>query len=682
VNRRDLIKSAMMLGAWLTGRGRSVGAAEPGQSDARPVVGAAARPAAASAQAGSQPAPARPDADYVVVGSGAGGGTVAARLAERGFRVLLLEAGGDPRRLQGGDAQDPSGNRLPDDYDVPVFHPQSTENEAIKWDFFVRHYADQARQTRDPKYVATWNNKAVDGVWYPRAGTLGGCTAHNAMILVYPHDADWDYIAELTGDRSWRAPGMRKYFERLETCHHRPFDRFLSLFGINPSRHGWHGWLHTEKAVPTSALKDRDLIRVLLDSVHTAFKDAGEPLEQIKSLFETKSDPNDWRSVRDSAVGVRYTPLTTRNHQRMGTRERLLETQAKHPDRLRIETDALATRVIFDDRQRAIGVEYQKGARLYRAHARPSEAGGETRRAMAAREVILAGGAFNTPQLLMLSGVGPAATLNRLGIPVRVDLPGVGKNLQDRYEVGVVNRMNFNAWNVLDGVTFSRGDAAYKDWADHRDGVYTTNGAVLAVIKRSASQRPLPDLFCFGLLGLFKGYVPGYSAEFARNLNVLTWAVLKAHTNNTAGEVTLRSADPRDTPVINFKYFDESNDASGQDLDSVVEGIKFVRKLAAPLKQQGLIAAEELPGEAVQSDDQLKQFARDHAWGHHASCTCPIGTRENGGVLTSDFRVHGTTGLRVVDASVFPRIPGFFIVSAVYMIAEKAADVIEAAGAR
>ena len=92
-----------------------------------------------------------------------------------------------------------------------------------------------------------------------------------------------------------------------------------------------------------------------------------------------------------------------------------------------------------------------------------------------------------------------------------------------------------------------------------------------------------------------------------------------------------------------------------------------------------MIKREELPGDGVQSDADLKQFARDHAWGHHASCTCPFGSRENGGVLTSDFRVHGTTGLRVVDASVFPRIPGFFIVSAVYMVGEKAADVIEAA---
>jgi choline dehydrogenase-like flavoprotein len=99
------------------------------------------------------------------------------------------------------------------------------------------------------------------------------------------------------------------------------------------------------------------------------------------------------------------------------------------------------------------------------------------------------------------------------------------------------------------------------------------------------------------------------------------------------------------------------------------------------LKAEGLIVEEELPGEGVQSDEELRDFVRNSAWGHHASCTCPIGPKESGGVLSSDFRVHGTQGLRVVDASVFPKIPGFFIVSAVYMIGEKAADVI-LAGAR
>jgi choline dehydrogenase-like flavoprotein len=126
------------------------------------------------------------DADYIVVGSGAGGGTVAARLAESGFSVLLLEAGGDPRKLIGSTPQTPGVNSLPDDYDVPAFHALSTENDALRWDFFVRHCANQATRERDPKYRATVDGQAVSGVLCPRAGTLGGCTAHNAMILIYP----------------------------------------------------------------------------------------------------------------------------------------------------------------------------------------------------------------------------------------------------------------------------------------------------------------------------------------------------------------------------------------------------------------------------------------------------------------------------------------------------------------
>jgi choline dehydrogenase-like flavoprotein len=613
--------------------------------------------------------------EYVVVGSGAGGGTVAARLAEAGRRVLLLEAGGDPAQLSGGDSAYPDEERLPEDYRVPAFHPFASENQAMRWDFFVRHYGDSERQRRDPAYRETFDGKQVDGVLYPRAGTLGGCTAHNAMIMVYPHNSDWDAIAELTGDATWKAERMRGYFQRLENCHHRlAIYRWLAKIGIDPTRHGFKGWLRTEKAIPEEVLGDEDLVRVIAKSAIEAFDEVGQPIGRIKWAIESQLDPNDWRLVRDNAVGLRYPPLTTQRHARMGTRERVLDVARRYPERLTIELDALATRVVFDDQQRATGVEYIKGTRQYGAFQPPNADTGDVRQAVASREVVLAGGAFNTPQLLMLSGIGPKDHLAEHGIDARVDLPGVGTNLQDRYEVGVVSRMKGD-WEVLKGARFAEGDPQYREWDRQRQGVYTTNGAVLAVIKRSRPERPLPDLFCFALLGNFRGYFPGYSKLFASERhNYLTWAVLKAHTENRAGVVRLRSADPRDTPHIDFRYFDEGSDSAGKDLDSVVDGVKFVRTLAH--RYRHLVEEEELPGKDVRSDDEIRQFVKDRAWGHHASCTCPIGARDKGGVVDSRFRVHGTQGLRIVDASVFPRIPGFFIVSAIYMIGEKAADVM------
>ena len=165
-----------------------------------------------------------------------------------------------------------------------------------------------------------------------------------------------------------------------------------------------------------------------------------------------------------------------------------------------------------------------------------------------------------------------------------------------------------------------------------------------------------------------------------QKLNYLTWAVLKAHTNNRAGVVQLKSTDPLERPYINFKYFAEGTPDKDEDLESVVEGVKFVRELAKPLIDTGIIVEEEAPGPAIATDEQIRDFVRYQSWGHHASCTCAIGADgDRNAVLDTNFNVRGAKGLRVVDASVFPRIPGIFIVSAVYMIGEKAADAILAA---
>ncbi len=619
-----------------------------------------------------QSGPAAPEWEYVVVGSGAGGGTVAARLAELGHTVFLLEAGGDPALITGGDPLHPDRNTFPEDYEVPAFHASSTENEATKWDFFVRHYAATERQKQDPKYYENYEGHRVDGVLYPRAGALGGCTTHNAMILMYPQNADWEHIANETGDDSWKPEHMRGYFEKMENCHYRPIERFFQkVTHLNLTRHGFGGWLHTEKGAPfETAIQDQPLLKTLLHAIQTTIRETPNAgLELLRDL-ETQLDPNDWAAVKANLQGIHYTPLTTQHHARTGTRERLLDVRRRFPERLHIEFDALATRVIVNGQKRATGVEYRSGSRLYRPHGQPGDRGAP-RTVVASREVILCGGAFNTPQLLMLSGIGPQSQLNRWGIPPVKVLEGVGRNLQDRYEVGVVHRMK-QSFQALAGATFTKGDGPYEQWRKHRKGIYESNGALLGVTRQSANA-PAPDLFCFGLVGNFHGYYPGYSKLAATQHDQLTWAILKAHTENRGGEVTLRSADPLVSPDVNFHYFEEGTDKAGADLDAVVEGIRFVRRLTAGLE---VIKSEEMPGSAVQTDDELKEYVRNNAWGHHASCTCRIGKESDNGVLDSRFRVHGVAGLRVVDASIFPRIPGFFIVSAIYIAAEKAADVI------
>ena len=194
--------------------------------------------------------------DFVVVGSGAGGGPVAVNLAKAGYSVLILEAGGEEE---------------PPEYKVPAFHSLSTEHRALAWKFYVQHYTNPGMQRRDKRNFL--DNETVDGVkrtgiFYPRAGTLGGCTAHHAMIFIAPHNSDWNYIAKVTGDKSWKAKFMRKYFQRVERCEYmrRPW-----LHALNWARHGYDGWLPTTMADPGLLMRDSVLLRLVIAAVQTCF---------------------------------------------------------------------------------------------------------------------------------------------------------------------------------------------------------------------------------------------------------------------------------------------------------------------------------------------------------------------------------------------------------------------------
>lgn len=650
--------------------------------------------------------------DFIVVGSGAGGSPLAANLARAGRRVLLLEAGNDA-----------SGHFATQ---VPVFHPEASEDPALAWRFFVQHYSDPDRRSAryDPKYF-TGSPSIPDpqpgsGLFYPRASTIGGCTVHNAMFTVCPHNSDWDYLAKATGDPSWNSASMRRYFQRLERCRYgwgsapgRAL-RWLSRGRLGRSaRHGYDGWLTVERANRWLVFRDRKLLVLVLATMLQVFKESSSSLA-LRTWFFLRNllwafDPNHWRRLEKRPEGIVLMPVATRNGRRDGPREYLNRTRVRFPDQLVVMTNALVTRVVFDDRdpRRVVGVEYMRSGGAYRAAAETPRQDAARRHATVRRdgEVVLCAGAFNTPQLLMLSGIGPKVELDRHGIAPHplIDLPGVGSNLQDRYEISVVVEMR-DKFDLLEDLDYRRSpdDRCYLDWqtARHRRGLYATNGVVIGVTRRATPNRPDPDLFIFGGPGYFGGYEPGYSTDLARSIAVdktcFTWGILKGHGNNLAGHVRLSGADPRAVPDINFRYFDDAGDtpkaAWQEDLQSVLQGIHFVRRINNRRLLKRYIKRERIPGmedalsptpeDPTRFPDTLSEAVKRLAWGHHAAGTCRMGRSEDGCVVDSRFRVHGARNLRVVDASIFPRIPGLFIVTAVYMAAEKAADVLLADAVR
>ncbi|KAK4149367.1 hypothetical protein C8A00DRAFT_38048 [Chaetomidium leptoderma] len=574
--------------------------------------------------------------DYIVVGSGPGGAVLATNLAKAGYSVLLLEAG-DDNPGQGFGRYTPT----------------------VTWDFYVKHYPEG--DPRDNQYShLTWltpegrywvgqsgapAGSKLLGVYYPRGATLGGSSMINAMVCWLPGDSDWNYHAEVTGDDSWKAENMHKIFTRIEK------NNYLTKGAAGTANHGFDGFFQTQMGAMTQTKQGGPMKG---NSVMATFaKDWNSTLSMSDLLIR---DPNEINAARDQTSSI-YGQVSHQfaNGNRYSSRN-YVQDAVKAGANLTVSLTSLATKVLFDttskcggggEAPRATGVEFLFGKSLYKGdNRRASNAAGTKRTAVARREVIVSGGAFNSPQLLQLSGVGNATELAKLGITVVKDLPGVGQHLMDNQEMPIVGTGNAGNGNT--------GVAMYK------------------TLHPAHGER---DMFLMGGPGfLFRGFWPDNPVRTPADPGqAYGVSMVKGSSVNNKGWVKLRSADPMDTPEINFNHFAAGSEP---DLEAMKDTVAWVRTV---YKRVGITPVEppctkgvDVKGYCGKEDED---WIHKQTFGHHPTSTNKIGADDDPmAVLDSKFRVRGVSGLRVVDASAFARIPGVFPAVSTFMISQKASD--------
>ncbi|VBB83559.1 Putative GMC oxidoreductase [Podospora comata] len=623
--------------------------------------------------------------DYVIVGSGPGGGPLATNLAKAGHSVLLVEAGDD------------QSNNPTSEIGALFFLPY--QDASMRWDFFVRNYANESRllkhnhrvyrKTDGTFYVGTSPPAGATllGIHYPRGGTLGGSSAVNAMSSVLPSDSDWQIIADLTGDTSWNPTAMRSIFARIENNHYLP---------SGTPGHGFNSYFDTSMSDESVWVGQDDMTTVMAEAADHLGQD---PLNIVDHLT---ADVNALDPARDQSVGVFGSAVhSDENARRFSSRDLVLETASaltaagkkKYP--LWIQLNTLATKVTFRDinhphrKPKATGIEYLQGQSVYRADPRNTASNNGTwGRAFARKEVIVSGGTFNSPQLLKLSGIGPAEELASFGIPLVKNLPGVGTNLQDNYEVPIVGHAakNFTTRSPdpADPACWfgAPGDPCVTLWQSQQ-GPYMKGATLNAVFRKSVSPAYNErDMFLVGGLFALRGFWPPTDSIVPDPPNMFGFSTVKIGPQSRGGKVLLTSADPKDVPSINFHLFEEGDAGTAMDLAAELDTVKFVRRIFASVPAPlGPISPVEPPCSGGMSADGTCDDAADIEWlknqifGHHPTSTCAIGADSDpNAVLDSKFRVRGVRGLRVVDASAFPRVPGPFPVLPTFMLSEKASE--------
>ena len=450
-------------------------------------------------------------------------------------------------------------------------------------------------------------------VFWPRGKVLGGSSSINGMVYIRGQAEDFDHWRQL-GNTGWSFEDVLPYFKRSEN-QVRGADGF----------HGLGGPLCVSDVAQ----------HPICEAFIVATTELGFPRN------------DDFNGASQDGAG--YHQTTTRNGRRCSTAVGYLR-PAMHRPNLRVVTEALTEKILFEGR-RAIGAAFRRDGRLCTA--------------LAAREVILCGGAVNSPQLLMLSGIGPQENLAEFGIPVVHHLPGVGQSLQDHYSAPIKLRCKLPI--TVNDVMLSNTrklKAGLEYYMFHR-GPLAMISSPAALFARTRPELASPDI---------KISISPFSAERPQDgLHRLSGFTSIAYQlrPESRGEIKLKSPDPFDAPAVHPKYLSAETDQQ-----TIVAGLRLIRRILANPHMRAFIESEFQPGPAMESDEQLLNYARRRGGTvYHPTSTCKMGS-DPMAVVDAELRVHGIEGLRVADASIMPVVPGGNTNAPSIMIGEKCAAMV------
>jgi len=457
-------------------------------------------------------------------------------------------------------------------------------------------------------------------IYAPRGKTLGGSTSINGSIFNRGQRQDFDTWAQY-GNRGWGYADVLPYFRRLER----------RIGESDTTYRGREGSL---------AVTDIDWRHPLCDAFIEGAVRMGIPRNP------------DYNAVTQE--GVSYAQRTIHNGRRVSAATAFLHPAMKRGN-LTVRTHAHATSIVLEGK-RAVGVRYSVGGR-----------GGEAQEVRARREVILAGGTYNSPQLLQLSGIGPAPLLQSLGIEVRHALAGVGEGLQDHYAPRTVARVR-NITTINEQARGPRLILEALKWAVARRGILALSPTLVYCFWHSGETAESSDLQLTFTPASYKEGEQG-KLEDEPGMTVAAWQ----QRPESRGHVRLRSADPFDAPLIQTNYLAEELDRR-----VIVAGMRLARRLLASAPLAPYYEYEDFPGPGVQTNDEFLAAATQRAQTtFHPGCSCRMGPASNPlSVVDDELRVHGLEGLRVVDASIMPRMISANLNASTLMIADKASDLI------